>query len=718
MPKSTENKDIDATTPIDTLDDLIDQNKLEEEKKEVSTSSKKKKKNKKNRLGKLKKWWNKLSKPKKILLIISLILILALIVVGIVFTVRHFLKNEPEEPIEEEPEVIVELENYRYENGTLVFLDENKEEIGRYDCKNKDENLCYISYYSTEDSFDTLKKQYEDGTPIPERIPIIQNNYVFINDGKEKENTIYLYDIANKNAAEEIYQLVKKGTNENNFIVKNDQSQYGVLTINDMITVSIAFDYDYLGYTENEGHYYISKQQNRNVLIDENGKNVSKTIPGEITNIQKNYVKSKDSLGKYAAYDLNGNMLFSDCTYLEIYDEYAAIVKDNKLYLQFYDQTKLHEEDMVLVNTDFVTTNIYDENKKLIKTLKSFALEENDSIITISIFDSEGKIINTITLNKLEALLNKNLKYLNYFDGKIYFYRDSEKKNLLGTYTCNNRNEVTKDTISLTNCSIAKDTLFEKNEIETLLVSGFIPIFNERFVFLNDNPTLKNDANQTVVLYDLKAKKTISKYGAVNTYSHTGLEEVSFQNATDLQVVARNKSNAYGVIKIGGDVTAHIPFQYQAIEKIGDYYEAKNDSGTILINRNTKEDSDFASVPGPIMNYNENYVTVLENNQYYVYNHRGEKLNQTGYQYIGLYDKFFTAVKDHKLMVYAYENPRENLLNIEVNLLLERYYGEGTMAYKITSSNNSYQVQIGKSDNTYEPVATFTIPTGEDRDEE
>ncbi|MEG1150405.1 MAG: hypothetical protein RSE17_03860, partial [Bacilli bacterium] len=77
--------------------------------------------------------WSKFSKKKKII-IISIIVFLILLISGVLLYIFVFKKDEV---IEEKPNVIVEKDNYRYENGTLVLLDNDKE-IGTYECKNKD----------------------------------------------------------------------------------------------------------------------------------------------------------------------------------------------------------------------------------------------------------------------------------------------------------------------------------------------------------------------------------------------------------------------------------------------------------------------------------------------------------------------------------------------------------------------------------------------------
>lgn len=711
-----DHEDLEKTTNLESLDDLSLQIKelaenpetIEEPKEEKKVNKKKKKDNVFKRL---KNWWKKQSKKKKILIISGIAIFLIVLAVGIFFLVKNLTKEE--KIVKEKEDVIVELENYRYENGTLIFLDNDEEEIGSYECKNKDEDLCFVSYFSTEDNFDVTKNIYEDETQIIERTPIIDDTFVFINDNESLDDeTIQIYNIKDKKMLGESYRLVKKAdkTGEN-FILKNNESNYGIVSfVETGIDNVLDFSYDYLGYVGSVEDLYISTQTGRNIIINKAGKNLSKNITGTIKGLNKKYVKTINDSGKYSVYDYNGKEIFSDYDFVELYDEYAALVNDKKIELKFYDDTKLHEEEMSLFNTDYLKTNIYDEENKLIETKESFYIDENDNTINLTLVKNDDtKIIN---INKAEGLRNKTLKYINYFNGKLYFYSDEGKTNLLGVYTCSNKNNITGNADELKNCYLAKDIVYENNDIEAIGVNSIIPVFNERYVFLVDNPDLVNENSSNVVLYDLKNKSTISKYKSVNTYSYTGLDELSFKNVTELHVVAKNKSDKFGVIKIGSsDVTSHIPFKYTELEKIGDYYSLKDDSGYQLVSKSNATPM-AKNIPGKIRNYNDDYVTTQENNKYYLYDHEGKKITEAGYKYIGLYNTFFAAVSDdNKLSLHTYDNPSEAFAK-DISLNLSNYYGSGMVAFRVNVSGLSYTVEVGTNANTYEIKDSGNIPSG------
>ena len=84
--------------------------------------------------------WSKLSKKKKIIIIVSIVIIL-LVIGGILLYFLVFKKDNHKDDYKE-PTVVIEKDNYKYEDGKLIFIDNDKKEIGEYECTNKNENLC------------------------------------------------------------------------------------------------------------------------------------------------------------------------------------------------------------------------------------------------------------------------------------------------------------------------------------------------------------------------------------------------------------------------------------------------------------------------------------------------------------------------------------------------------------------------------------------------
>ena len=172
-----DNEIIEVSENTSTLEDLI--------REEAETGSVKPPKKKKSLKDKIKD----LSKKQKITLIVIGILVL-LMIIGIVL---FFVLNKDEEEIKPQEVVIVEKDNYRYENGKLIFLDSNEEEIGSYECADKDLEKCYVAKINLEnDTFDRVKSVYENGEELEKNSKIYYDNYVFVYD--EEKITLYSID--------------------------------------------------------------------------------------------------------------------------------------------------------------------------------------------------------------------------------------------------------------------------------------------------------------------------------------------------------------------------------------------------------------------------------------------------------------------------------------------------------------------------------------------
>ena len=100
------------------------------------------------------------------------------------------------------------------------------------------------------------------------------------------------------------------------------------------------------------------------------------------------------------------------------------------------------------------------EELKLIDTEKSFDYELTGTLLNINVYNGSDKENHSINLN--EGRLSSSLAYLEYFDGKLYLYSDQDKKNLIGSYPCDTRNEIGDTTTSLERCRIAKESFMRE----------------------------------------------------------------------------------------------------------------------------------------------------------------------------------------------------------------------------------------------------------------
>lgn len=608
----------------------------------------KKKKEKKNR----NTWWKSLSKKKKVIFIISIVLIL-LLVVGIVL---FFLlkKEEPEKKEEPKiPEIIIEKENYIYKDGNLSFLNSEEKEIGTYECKNKEEKLCYVAYYSNEDNFDITKNIYEDETPIERRSPIYLDKYVFIYDNEsEEENSFILYNLIDKKT-EGVYSLIKGYSDTNLVIAKDNNKKYGILEFSEEgITKKMDFTFDYLGVMSKDSKI-VAKTNNKYFIYNKDNKLESKGLTNEIKSYNNKYIVV-DNEGYYV-YDYKGNLIFDDSyDYVKLLDNYAILIKDKKLLIKDYNNNKYNEEGIELGSEYYNETNIYKEDKSLKETKYSFKVEEVEGNLEIT-YNNKNNKEKAVTIVVNEGKLSALYTSLNYFDGKLYFYSDEDEKNLIGIYSCSNKNTTDKDTKELTNCYIASDSFYSKNEVELDNSEnvGWIPIYNERFVFIVDAIDPKNE---TILLYDLKNNKTLSKYVSVDSASYTKEKKITFKETDNTYIMAKNKSNKYGVIKIEEEVKSAIPFNYNSIEKLKEYYMVEDSAGTYqLLNSNGAEVT--SKYGHKIIDYKDKYLKVLneKDNKYYIYDFNGNSIEETGYYYISLESDYYVVINtEKKLDIHKY----------------------------------------------------------------
>jgi len=664
--------------------------------KDKSDQNNEKKKSKKS----IKEVWTNLPKKKKILFIISFILLLLVLVGIILFLV--FKKEDEEPPKEKEPEVptvIVEKENYIYKDGVLSFIDEAGKSLGTYDCKNKKENLCYVEYYNTEDEFDGAKTIYKDESKVKLRSKIYKDKYVFIYDNKEeKDGIITLYNLAtNKN--EGAYKTLK-GTEKSDYVIlKNNNNKYGAIEFTDEgIKEKVNFTFDYLGKMDSSNKL-VASSNHKYFIYSSDGKLESKGLSYEIKSYNNEYIVAFND--GYYVYDYKGKLVINGAyDYASLLDNYVVLIKDQKLYIKDYEDNKYNENGIKLDNKYYNPTSVYDENKVLVESNRAYDVNIENNTLVVSYKNKNTE--KTENINLLEGKFSKNLPYLNYFNGTLYFYSDEEETKLLGNYTCANKNNIDKDTTELSNCLIASDSNINTNEKNNL---GWIPIFNERYVFITD---YLDKNNQTIILYDLKTNKTLSKYNAVDTSTYTKENKITFKKTTATYIIGENKSNKYGVIKMEEEVRGLIPFNYNKLEKLKDYYMAEESTGTfVLLDNNGKE---VTSKYGyKIVDYKGEHLKVINDDKYYVYDFKGEKVEETGYLDITLYDDYYVVItSDNKLDIHKYNDP-EFKLNPEGVISVN-----GANDYEVSLNTKGFIIKIKSTNNIYNTDILGNLATTEE----
>lgn len=668
--------------------------KEEKTQEEKPVKEKKKKKDKKSFSEK----WKSLSKGKKIAIIVIPCVILVLILCFVVYSLLEKggkEENKPKEP--EAPKVIVEKENYIYRDGILTFINEDGDELGTYECQNKDEKLCFVVNYSDEDTFDGLRNVYEDEELIERKSAIYLGKYAFVYDNeKAKGGSIQLYDMQNKKS-EGVYDLVKGFANSNYVILKNTSDKYGAIEFSeDGIKDKIGFSFDYLGQLAKDTKI-MAKTGNKYFIYNKDGKAASKGINYEIRSYNDKYIVV-DNNGAYV-YDYNSSLVFDEAyDYARLLDDYVVLIKDKKLFIKDYKNNKYNEEGISLDNTNYNELNIYDSKKTLKETKKAFSISIDDNGINVGYKNRNTEKTKTIVIG--EGKLSAKLQYLNYFDGVLYIYNDEDKLNLLGKYNCQYKNASGGDESTLSNCGIATESFFSVNETETDFTEslGLIPIFNDRYVFIKD--TL-DGSNSSINLYDLKNNRTLGKYSGVDASSYVGVDDesknkVTFVNTDDTYVIARNKNNKFGVIKVENEVKSVVAFNYQEIEKIHDNFMLHENSDTyVLVDKTGKVVT--TKYGYRIVDYKNEYVKTKDEDYYYIYDFEGNKVDESKFYDIKLEDDYYVVIDiNKKLDIHKYDNSSYSLAT-PIDVDGENY----KIDYEVKKVKDGFTVKIKSSGKSY-----------------
>jgi len=458
-----------------------------------------------------------------------------------------------------------------------------------------------------------------------------------------------------------------------------------LIQLGDEITEVIKPQYAYLGMI-NGSDNLVAKTNKGYVVIDKKNSALSKPISStsEIKYYNDDLIVASES-SEYALYDYEGNMITNDYDFIAICGEYAVLVKGYKAYVIDKDGLKYNEEAISLSNTNYVKTYVYDDNDALTETKKSFKLEVTDDSLALIAYAS-GSDDQYTYLDRNVAMTNKLYNYVNYFDGKLYFYNDEEKTNVIGTYKCSNVNEVTGSDSLYSTCMPASDNntddnfMMSKSEKERMAI---IPVYNERYVFIHDG-------DDTVYLYDLVDAKTKGTYISVNTYTSSNNNlTLASGKAT---IVVQNKKNLYGIITIDGEnVSKTKGFDYSKIEKVGTYFMGYNTSSKWVF----LSGSVTTEFEGKIMAYNSDfkYFVMSKDRKYVVVNTKGLQVSASSYEFVLLGSDYFAGVdSSNNLKIYDYNG--EEISSTEVKIGDYDFYGVDNPAFKVSNSGDDYKVSV------------------------
>ena len=619
-------------------------------------------------------FWNKMSKKARIITIICIILIILLIIgLCLYFFVFKKEKKKPEPKVEN---VVLEKENYIYKNGIITFLDEESESIGTYECKVKEVEECYIAKLANEDDFDLPIYVDKKGREIEKNSKIYNENFVFVYD----DNQINLYNIEEKKVEKELL-LIKTGNIEEDFVVAKDKDgKYGIISFEDDMETIIDFDYEYLGIINNN-KVFVAKEDDKFFLIDSDEKRITNYFNKQIKSFDDNYVALADDT-LYYLYDYAGNNVLSDSfNYIDFKSSYVFTIDEGKMFVYSSDLTKLNNGFRIRSNS-YQKKYVFDDDNLLIDTKKAYSITINADG-TISIEDASSKSVKTI--NVYESILSDEFDYISYLDGQLYFYKDLEKTELLGSYKCNNQNKVTASSNEFINCFVAKESNII-NEDESL---GYIPIINDNYVFIKDS----KDDSSIIVLYDLKSNTQKARYKAVDTGMSNAT--ITYINSVNSLIYAQNMDDNYGVITFKeGTPVGVISFKEDGngtkkLSLLGDNIIATRGNVNYLYSQTGDL---LATSKFKMVEYQKEHL-VVKDKGYLVYNMATPSsgtIVSNELDYIKLYDDFFVGIKNKKLNIYNYDHGKQGLLSEGLDITLT----DLTKAYKITVYSDSYVISI------------------------
>ncbi len=660
---------------------------------------------------KTKKVKKPLTKKQKITLIALACLIVLVLICLVVYLL---LPKKPEEPEPAPTEtIVIDKGNYKYQDGTLVFLNDQKTEIGTYECIEKSEDKCYMAYTSNDlDDVNTIKNVYEDNTSVQIRSEIFHNRFVFINDG-DKDN-MKLYDIL-ENKTIGTYKKIKyyESLGSDYVVLENTENKYGLakITSNEIETV-INFTYDNLTSLEKKDNILMAQKNNKYYLINLSDKTLTKAISRPIYDYDDTHLVLKNN-SSYDLTDYENKDIYTDYNYISlINNDYVALVNDGSLYIRDYEKNKYNEVGYSLYNETYSGLNTY--SKEGILKSSSYAYKINVNNNTLTIFLKNNNEVLEKGLNLLDGKASKNQKYYSSFDGILYFYSDQEKSNLLGSYVCTNKDDFSSSE-EFKMCSVAHNYSFSENfkNHDTGLTSGILPIIDNRYVFITDDI---NSYDGEVKVYDLFKKQTLATYKHVS--SKIAGSEFTFASNID-NIIVKNKSDKFGVINVNNNgITKTYDFVYERMERIGNYIEvAKDNKYQILFNN----DSSSITLDSKIYDFSGKYFVVKNNDKFAIYSDDGtdnpKKITNKTYKVIRLVgETLYLAIDDdNNVYVNTYDNTTINNEKIKLDSTGDIYTLYNMIDASVSGSN--VILNIFKEDGTKLNSYTYNLPKKSDNDD-
>lgn len=626
-------------------------------------------------------------KKKKIMIfggiaLVFILLVVLLVAILVKATVPKEKVDEPIIPVEDVETVIVD--NFYYKDGRLYFLDNEENELGNYECENKDEDKCYVAINANNDELNVPEKYDPDGAVLQERIPIYLDEYVFVYDSKnDKNKVINLYSFK-ENKVVQTYDTVK--AYKDDLLIVSVDGKYGLIEFDNGLVELIAPTFKELYFISGMNNL-VAKNLGGYVVVDKSGTEISTHVDGsyDLKYYNDKFIVVRENK-TYNVYNYQGEELVHGYDFATVVDDYMVLVEDKEVFIRDGNKVKYNEEGYALKNTTYVKKYNYDKDGKLVGKEVSFELLKEDNKLQLLVYDGEEP--KYYGINGIEAYANKKYPYVSYFNKKLYFYDDTGKENVIGSYKCNNENSIQNADSYFNSCYIASDTIYEKNDMEVPAMinrKSLIPIINTRFVFIKDG--------SDIILYDLKDEKKLGTYTSVNTYTPHNDYANTLKDG-DTYVVALNKKGKYALLRVGASsVDAVVSFEYTNMEKVGDYLTAQKSSSEWKLFK-VGDGTPLATLPGRLMGYSSDkkYIKYLDGTDYVVSNFTGKKVSEDKYDYVELYVGFYVGIKNKKLNIYDYEGKK--ITKEDLTIDNNKYSRVDNPAFKVVKNEKTYVVSV------------------------
>lgn len=666
--------------------DEVDETLLKEKEEEFPTN-KKSKKDKKEKNNIFSNLYNKIKgltkKQKYILLgLIFLVLIFLSLIIYMLLSRVEVLEEE----IIIEP-VILEMNNYIYEDGTLIFLDESDNEIGSYECSNKDVDLCALATLNVDETLDIVRKINTSNEPIEEFVPYI-NDIVFVLDTDDVDNlSINMYNLETKEVLGTYFSVYT--TNDSDYVILEDEKEkYGMVNLsNNSLEVVIDFEYDYLAVADDTMDISY-KKNSKYGIVDLDGE-ILVSLNNPILNYNDNFIVSGYE-DDYTLYDYTSKSYEGGLDFIKISGENAFLISDGSVTVRNSVYGMISFDEFDVSNEDYFEYEKYDSNLKKISDVSPFTTEITDEN---KLLIKQGTKRQTINLN--ESVLNLNYDYVNYLNGTIYIYEEATKENIVGSYICDNPNTVVKGDEDFKNCFIA----YNENFVEGFSVDAdgdaeselrLMPILSDQYIFINDTRTAAT--SNVIHLYDFTSSAIKASYSNIDS---SYIASVKFDSITakNFIVVAKNTSGSYGVINVTkSNINAIVPFSYSDLFFDNDNFIVRDAEGVNIYNVDGNRLTESV-IPGEFIDYNDNYILIKnEAGKYQMFDYTG-KVYSDIYDEIQMGEKYYMTILSNVVEVQSYTE-KGNLLGKEVNSKDKTVsYNESgtviTIYFKSTGSNTT-----------------------------